>query len=80
MKLDSTRCKSCDAEIVWAITTSGKKMPVDVTPSSIGNVVLALDGMNLYATVTSQDDPRPRHTSHFATCPHAATHRKERHA
>lgn len=30
MKL--SRCRSCEAPILWVITTNGKRMPVDVEP------------------------------------------------
>jgi hypothetical protein len=73
----TVRCSSCDAEIVWAVTALGKRMPIDVTPTAVGNVVLEIDGDVLRARVVKTSDPRPRYVSHFATCPNANTHRKE---
>ena len=35
-----TKCRSCGAEIVWAVTQLGKRMPVDVAPVVGGNLVL----------------------------------------
>jgi hypothetical protein len=30
MKL--SRCRSCDAPLIWTVTTNGKRMPVDADP------------------------------------------------
>lgn len=61
-------CRSCGAEIVWAITKSGKRMPLDADPVT-GLGVFVFD--NGYAV-----DPPPLRRSHFATCPNADEHRK----
>lgn len=56
-------CASCGASIVWMKTSAGRAMPVDsasVAPSD--------DTSTLF-------DPG-RHTSHFATCPNADSHRR----
>jgi len=72
-------CKSCDAPIMWVTTESGKKMPLDRVPVPDGNVVLRGVDEPVAVYVT---DKRPaiegerRYTSHFATCPNAASHRK----
>jgi len=31
-----SRCRSCDAPIIWVITTNGKRMPVDAEPVVAG--------------------------------------------
>jgi arginine/lysine/ornithine decarboxylase len=57
-----TRCRSCNQQIVFLKTATGKNMPVDadtVEPSD-----------DLF--------DRSRHKSHFATCPKADKHRKAR--
>lgn len=80
-------CRSCGAEIVWAtVRSSGKKMPLDATATPDGNVWLHPDGFcDISATPSGDlfagDSPATgvtRHTSHFATCPDADTHRKAR--
>lgn len=58
-------CGSCKAPIVWVATVTGKRMPVD-----------ALDKQG--APVTAVTFDAKVHTSHFATCPQAAQHRKAR--
>lgn len=34
------KCKSCDAEIRWAVTVNGKKIPIDAAPAAGGNITL----------------------------------------
>jgi hypothetical protein len=65
-------CSSCGAAILWTVTEAGKRMPVDATPSGKATVL-----------VRNPDDPntpiskqRDVYLSHFATCEHAASHRK----
>lgn len=82
-----SRCKSCMAEIVWCVTTNGKRMPVDALPDPGGNIVLSTMDGELHDGDTVDVDSGPclmdppgtiRLTSHFATCPDAATFRKPR--
>lgn len=59
------RCASCNAPIVWASTTLGKRIPVDRDSCSSAEQearsVLFEPG---------------RHQSHFAACPQAGTWRR----
>lgn len=79
-------CRSCGAGITWAVTGTGKRMPVDAEPDPNGNVVLhdptTPGGPPVAAVVPRRlGDPPPvfaRYTSHFATCPHADDHRRTR--
>ena len=80
----STSCRSCGAAIEFVVTASGKQMPIDMAPTPCARC--NGDG---YRMATGGDSP---HTfaepcapcdglgvvrlSHFATCPHAAAHRK----
>jgi len=70
-------CESCDAEIFWARTQSGKAMPVDVDPRPDGNVVV-VDQDPLTVLVLKGGEPAGglRYVSHFATCSHANQHRR----
>jgi hypothetical protein len=56
------QCTSCGAPIVWLMTQYAKPMPTNAD------------------TVTPEDSTfsKPRHVSHFATCPNADNHRKKR--
>jgi hypothetical protein len=79
-------CRSCGAEIVWAFTPEGHRMPVDAEPVDGGNVVLSpasSPGQAPTATVVGRrvqaslfGDDGPRYVSHFATCPNADRHRR----
>jgi hypothetical protein len=79
---DKDTCRSCGADIWWAITAKKKRMPVDPPGTHPEpNVPVWRDTLTgiLYATA----EPRPGMpvtptTSHFATCPNAARHRRKR--
>lgn len=78
-------CRSCHAPILWTVTTTGADMPVDADPSSDGNIQLVSHGHLLFAHVLgdptrshAREHGQVLHTSHFATCPNAARHRKNR--
>lgn len=73
-------CRSCGALVVWAVTATGRRMPVDAMPTPGGNIILR-GGPTPLATVACKDAvPGPAHTSHFATCPQAVSWRKPRDA
>lgn len=78
------KCKTCDAEIEWVITTTGSSMPVDADPVPDGNITLADPpplGRSRTATVYKQTpmlEPGPYYVSHFVTCPDADQHRRTR--
>jgi len=60
----STECRSCGAIIVWLKTKSGKSMPVNYETFNTGD--------------SGVFSPENGHISHFATCPNADKHRKNR--
>ena len=63
-------CRSCGAEIVWAITEAGKRIPLDAEPERrfVLTTDLATNDQTARSTAT--------YISHFATCPNAAEHRR----
>lgn len=71
-------CRSCGAEIIWCVTESGKRIPVDRAPSKIGNLELVDQGNDPPLAKTASAEAKWKFVSHFATCPHAAKHRKPR--
>lgn len=81
-----SQCRSCHAPIIWAVTRStGKSMPVNAEPDHVrGNVELLPppEGMTQPVAVVHAQPPMlpqgPLHMSHFATCPYAKDHRKDR--
>jgi hypothetical protein len=75
-----SRCRSCGAEIVWAITERGKRMPLDAEPSEAGTFVVRsrVEGERvvLHALYAPEAGAGLHHTSHFATCPQAGEWRR----
>lgn len=69
------RCRSCDAEIIWAVTDSGKNMPLDVGPAERPSGLFTLDTTCEPPHATSAAG-QPVYLSHFVTCPNADAHRK----
>lgn len=78
----TSQCRSCGAAIMWAVTPSGRTMPLDAEPTANGNIVIEEDGRAAtlnkvtLAEMIAAGDPTPRRTSHFATCKNSAQHRK----
>lgn len=72
-----SRCKSCLAEITWARTEKGRRIPLDAEPVEGGNIQLQ-DGIAVIIGhgPTLLDDEGPRHLSHFVTCPNSQDWRK----
>lgn len=56
-------CRTCGAEIVWLKTGAGKNMPTDAETVTRGD---------------TQFEEAAGHISHFATCPQAASHRRDK--
>ncbi|WP_431976152.1 hypothetical protein [Micromonospora haikouensis] len=68
------KCRSCPAEIIWAVTERGKRMPVDAEPAAGGNVQLVEQHGQLTAVVVPAKRAFGRTTlrkSHLMTCPQA---------
>lgn len=58
----ASQCRTCQAPIVWLKTKQGNRMPVDASSAQPGDQMFDV----------------ARHVSHFATCPQANDHRRER--
>jgi len=74
-----TKCTGCGANVVWTVTTRGKKMLVDAEPSDKGNLLLSRQvDRKLVAIVARRGDAEceARYLSHFVTCPNAAQFRR----
>lgn len=71
-----TTCRSCGAPIIWAITESGKRIPIDAGPTAEGNIELKGERAHVLARDEVRWPDTRYYTSHFVTCPHAAQHRK----
>ncbi len=68
----TSRCSSCNAEIIWVKTAAGKNMPLNAAAQTMWLVETAQVG--------AQPTGRPVavRTSHFSDCPNAAQHRSPR--
>ncbi len=71
----------CGAEIIWAISTRGNKIPMDAKPNPIGRFILEDDGEGnepraIYVGDRQDLAAGALYTSHFATCPYAKDYRK----
>lgn len=72
-------CRSCGAEIQWAQTEAGKKMPLDAHEVAGGNVVVITRVAGDYGmtpVVRYVKNGEGNRVSHFATCENAAEHRR----
>lgn len=80
-----SRCRSCRAEILWARTERGKKMPLDAQP--VADATTETRGLFVLRELDHKDAPlalaawglegtEPHYRSHFATCEFAAQHRR----
>ena len=76
-------CQACQVRIVFAVTRSDKRIPMDVYPSSVGNVAVRHEGGHLVAHVFGKVDAfeareagAKLYLSHFATCPDSKRFRK----
>lgn len=71
------RCRSCHAEIIWALTASGRKIPLDAEPAERPTGLFRLepiDGSTDQRAVSAAGEPV--YLSHFSTCVSADQHRK----
>lgn len=71
------QCKSCHAEIKWAMTTKRKRIPLDIgVVTSGGNVRLTGEWDGPFQVVEVVAAGEGDRVSHFATCPNAKEHRR----
>ena len=70
-------CTTCGADVLFAVTTNGKRMPIDADPVPDGNLIVN-DGRVRVATEADLGRHGPRFRSHFASCKQAAQHRRAR--
>ena len=68
-----SNCRSCGAEIRWAVTDNGKRIPLDAEPRDDGNVhiynrVAYVLDVNGAAIVEHRRSGDSLYVSHFATC------------
>jgi hypothetical protein len=84
--LTAAKCRSCQAPVVFVKTEASggtKVMPLDPEVSDDGNVVVMPDTGRARvfkdaAAIPAELAGRPRHFSHFATCPEGPAHRRSK--
>lgn len=70
---ERARCRACNAPIEFVRTTTGRRMPLDLTSHPDANIIVNDDGT---ATVVPKGEGV--RISHFATCADAARFRRNR--
>jgi hypothetical protein len=75
-----TKCRYCPAEIMWAVTENGIRIPLDPSPSPKGNVMLEFqaDGTPIATVVDPSKAVGQFWIAHFATCPGAQKARRKK--
>lgn len=76
-----SRCRSCDAPLRWARTEKGRRIPLDPDPYTgpePAGLFVIRDGDLAVAVPRDAFPHEPHYRSHFATCPNAAQHRRDR--
>ena len=74
--LPTEPCRSCGAPVVWAITESGKRMPVDAKSDDRGRLRLYVDNLGVVHVTHDPFSATVHFRPHFATCPDAESWRK----
>lgn len=83
--IKTQKCRSCNADIFWCLSSLGKNIPIDAEPVDNGNLYIVKNGfrylaisVNANTTIAEvcRKENREKYISHFATCPHANQHRK----
>lgn len=80
--------RSCKAPILWAHTADNKRMTLDPKPTANGNVLIHIseepEPRLIVAVLTrgqvdgARSDGKTLYRSHFASCPDADGHRRNR--
>lgn len=87
--MNTARCRSCQATIVWIKTPTGKRMPCD-TSLIIARLMPPAPGAHVLTLVTARgeivrgvESANPKaetvegYWCHWSTCPDAAHHRRK---
>lgn len=73
----SDRCTACNCELIWAVTPSGKRAPINLERDPNGNVLVLQPrnlGQVLAVTLSGEslklarEQGLPLHLNHFADC------------
>lgn len=70
MSPNQSKCKSCQADILWVITPKGERTPVDAKKTRVATL------MDMGGTLKIEE-VHEGHVTHWATCVSADQHRKK---
>ena len=73
-------CRKCPAQVLFVRSGKNPKqwLPLNAEPTPEGTIVIRDDGHGYVVAPMVDVDPfQLRYTSHFATCPQAATFRRK---
>ena len=76
--MGASRCRSCGAHVIWAKTQSGKNIPVDLQEIVGGNLRILDVPSGKFAKVIQAKPDVKAYRTHFASCPNADGHRRNR--
>lgn len=82
--LKRDHCSGSGAEIVWALTLTGRRMPLDVGTTHAGakgaQMLVGMNGRDTPVVRSASpllDGDKPAYISHFATCPQSGQFRRK---
>jgi len=70
---DRTRCTWCGAEILWTVTATGARMPVNADPDPTGNQAVHTDVAGRLRSRGISGDRPSLEGAEWLAMPHAAT-------
>lgn len=70
-------CRSCGEPIRWAKTSAGKNIPVDIEPTSEGNIVFEDGVAVVLPALQAKTYDGEKFISHFVTCEDADKWRRK---
>jgi len=62
------QCRYCGQPVIWAVTVSGKRIPLDPTPTADGRILLTGGEALVITTGMNPPTERLRYDSHFTSC------------
>lgn len=74
-----SKCSSCGASMLWGMSESGKKIPLDLEPQKRFILKIDEDGKPVMEDGLPVLVLRTVYRSHFISCPNASRHRKRKH-
>lgn len=80
----TSRCRSCGAPILWAVTVNDRRIPLNATPDPAGRVIRLQGPSDPPVVRLARGTERvtmpadQRYTAHFVDCPQSEKWRRDR--